>query len=368
MNPTHLVRNSSTIPTPALIFYEDAIVRNTLAVLAKTGDPGRLRPHVKTHKTKEICALQIALGVTKFKCATLVEARMAAEAGASEVMVAYPLVGPNIGLFLDLMERYPLTRFQAVFDNAVQVRTLAVGARTRNLEVETLIDIDAGMHRTGVLPEEADDLYALTTQTPGLVPGGIHGYDGQNHQTALAERTTAADQCYRDILALRQRLEARGLSVPRVVLGGTPPYTLYAARDDVEVSPGTCFLHDWGYTTKFPDQSFEAAALVLTRVVSVHPAQGTFTLDLGHKAVAADPPGARGRLFGRPEDFARPLFQSEEHWVWQLGSGVLPSVGDEFYVQPTHICPTVNLHPRAHVVDASGHWTKDWAIVGRDRA
>ena len=367
MKSKHWVHNSASLPSPALIFYEDAIVANTLAVIAKTGHPGRLRPHVKTHKTVEICSLQIALGVTKFKCATLAEAQMTAQAGAAEVLVAYPLVGPNIELFLGLIERFPQTKFQAVFDDATMLQALAAGARRRNLAVEVLIDIDAGMHRTGVLPEDADALYALAAHTPGVVPGGLHGYDGQNHQSDLAERTAAADKCYRDIQALRTRLGYQGLSVPRVVLGGTPPYAFYAGKDDVEVSPGTCFLHDWGYASKFPDLRFEAAALVLTRVISVNPGQNTFTLDLGHKAIAADPPGARGRLYGLPEDFAQPLFQSEEHWVWQWGVGHLPSIGEEFYVQPTHICPTVNLHARAHVVDATGTWVKDWDVVGRNR-
>ena len=54
-------------------------------------------------------------------------------------------------------------------------------------------------------------------------------------------------------------------------------------------------LHDHGYASKYPDLRFTAAAVLLTRVVS-HPAPGRLCLDLGHKAVAADPAGPRVAL------------------------------------------------------------------------
>jgi D-serine deaminase-like pyridoxal phosphate-dependent protein len=112
--------------------------------------------------------------------------------------------------------------------------------------------------------------------------------------------------------------------------------------------------------------AIEPGALLLSRVVSVHPDQGTFTLDAGHKAVAADPAGVRGILFDRP-GYAEPVFQNEEHWVWKVSNGQLPNVGDEFRIQPTHICPTVALHHSAHVLDANGRWKGDWVITGRNR-
>ena len=47
------------------------------------GDGSRLRPHAKTHKTREMVQLERDAGIIKHKCATLAEAEMLASAGAT---------------------------------------------------------------------------------------------------------------------------------------------------------------------------------------------------------------------------------------------------------------------------------------------
>jgi len=48
-----------------------------------------LRTHVKTHKLSEVTRLQLDLGITRFKCATIPEAEMAANSGAPDVRCGY---------------------------------------------------------------------------------------------------------------------------------------------------------------------------------------------------------------------------------------------------------------------------------------
>ncbi len=86
----------------------------------------------------------------------------------------------------------------------------------------------------------------------------------------------------------------RGLSVPSIVAGGTPTFSVFANLDipGLECSPGTCVLHDHGYGSRFADLApFVPAALLLSRVIS-RPTPTRITLDLGYKAVASDPPPA----------------------------------------------------------------------------
>ena len=59
------------------------------------GGPERLRPHVKTHKMAEIAQLQVAAGIDKFKCSTLAEAEMLARLVVTDILLAFPQVGPN---------------------------------------------------------------------------------------------------------------------------------------------------------------------------------------------------------------------------------------------------------------------------------
>jgi D-serine deaminase-like pyridoxal phosphate-dependent protein len=156
-----------------------------------------------------------------------------------------------------------------------------------------------------------------------------------------------------------------GLPVPRLVMGGTPTFPVHAALDEpgVECSPGTCTLHDIGYATRYPDLPFIPAAVLLGRVIS-QPRQGRICLDLGHKAVAADPPGNRLTLLDVPE--ATLGIHSEEHLVVETPDAARFVPGTPVLALPTHICPTCALHRRAYVIE-DGDLVDEWEIAARDR-
>ena len=105
---------SKDVITPALVYYLDIIKENIKKAVDLAGGPGYLWPHVKTHKMAQMVRLQMEAGITRFKCATIAEAEMAASCGAAHVLVAYPLVGPNISRFIQLMQTYPQVCFWAV--------------------------------------------------------------------------------------------------------------------------------------------------------------------------------------------------------------------------------------------------------------
>src|SRR4029077_581550 len=153
----------------------------------------------------------------------------------------------------------------------------------------------------------------------------------------------------------------------RLVLGGTPTFPVYARMDipGMELAPGTCFLHDHGYGSRFPDlDGFVPAALLLTRVIS-RPTPSRITLDLGYKAVASDPPaGKRCTLLDVPE--YEPVLQNEEHFVIETPHAERFQPGDEVMAIPTHICPTCAMHRQATVVER-GRVIGSWDIVARDR-
>ena len=150
------------------------------------------------------------------------------------------------------------------------------------------------MGRTGVNPEAAPTIYEKVAASPSLTPDGLHAYDGDIHESDVQARTHAAQRVEEAVLALRDCLLAKGLPVPRIVLGGTPTFPIHAKLDapGVECSPGTVVFHDSNYQNRYPDLPFTPAALLLTRVVS-RPRVDRLCLDLGYKAVAADPAGPR---------------------------------------------------------------------------
>jgi D-serine deaminase-like pyridoxal phosphate-dependent protein len=368
MNPLYKIQDTSSIYSPALIFFKDLIRRNLALALEMAGSPTRLRPHVKTHKTREIVQLELDAGVTKHKCATLAEAEMLAGCGVTDVFLSYNLVGPNCVRMARLAQSFPKTRFLVQADHPDAVRPLSEAMQKAGQEVDVLLDLDVGQHRTGIAPGEgAVALYELIDRLPGLRPGGLHVYDGHNHQQSLEERTAAVNRQMGPVLELRQTLEKKGLPVPRLVAGGTPTFPIYARMDlpGLECAPGTCFLHDTGYGSKFPDMSgFIPAALILTRVVS-RPTADRVTFDLGYKAVASDPPaGKRCTLLDIPNCEA--VLQNEEHLVIESPAADQFHPGDEALAIPTHICPTCAMHRAAYVVEG-GRVIGQWEIVARDR-
>src|SRR5437588_8784860 len=107
MNPSHVLKDEASVFSPALLFYKDLIHRNLIRAVEVAGKPERLRPHVKTHKTREIVRMELDSGVTKHKCATLAEAEMLASCGIKDILLAYPLVGPNCARMARLARAYP---------------------------------------------------------------------------------------------------------------------------------------------------------------------------------------------------------------------------------------------------------------------
>jgi D-serine deaminase-like pyridoxal phosphate-dependent protein len=366
MDPQYTIDDPSALLSPSLIIYRELVRRNLEQMVAMARGADRVRPHAKTHKMAAIIRMECELGIRKHKVATIAEAEMAATAGAPDVLLAYPLVGPNVGRFVQLARHYPDTTFRAVVDNPDAARALSLAASRLERPIPVLVDLEVGMGRTGIDPgDPAARLYESLDHLPGLTPDGLHAYDGHVHDTDLELRRKTVRQDQELTLSLRDRLLRQGLPVPRVVMGGTPSFPIHAALDvpGLECSPGTIVLHDHGYAVSYPDLPFTPAALLLTRVVS-HPRPGRLCLDLGHKAVAADPTGPRVRLLDVPE----PNFvgHNEEHLTVETPAADRYPIGTVLLAIPTHVCPTSALHRRAYVI-VEGQQVDEWEVTARDR-
>ena len=358
------ITNATDVPSPALLIYPDRIQENVRRMIAIAGGADRLRPHIKTHKMPEIMRIQLELGVTKFKAATIAEAEMAGDTGAPDVVLAYQPVGPNIGRFIELIRRFPKVHFSALADDAEAITALNAAAEQAGMKLELLLDLDIGQRRSGIQPgPRAAELYKQIAQSSALIAGGLHAYDGHICETDFASRTAMCDAAFDPVEALRASLLERGLPVPQVIAGGTPTFPIHAKRANVECSPGTCVLWDHSYGSTLPDLDFLHAAIMLTRVVS-KPAGNRLCLDLGHKSIASENPHPRVRVLGLEN--ATFVGHSEEHLVLETPRADQFHVGDVLYGIPWHVCPTVALHSEAVVV-RNGRAGERWKVTARDR-
>ena len=372
----YLVLNTDQLLTPCLLVYPDIIQSNIQAMIRMAGSVDNLRPHVKTHKTAEIVRMELAAGITKHKCATHYEAQMLAECGVPDVLIAYPQIGPSIRKLAELVANYPSTQFSTVVEDAGSAEQLDVYFTEQGLTLDVLVDIDNGMHRTGIpAGEGAIALYRQLVLSRSLRAAGLHIYDGQNHTPARSERDQAVATLMQPITHMLTVLGEMGLKVPKLVCGGTPTFPVFAdlvkgasatvLEAPIECSPGTCVLSDYNYGKNYPDLTgIQHAAVLLTRVISKqHP--GFVTVDLGNKAVAADPPaGSRCHFLGLDDVHERK--HNEEHLIIETAHAAHMHIGDVLYVLPAHICPTVSLHSHGQVV--RGNQVVDaWKVTARDR-
>ncbi len=355
------------LETPAMVVFEDLVDQNLAALCDQVGGGANLMMHVKTHKSEAIVRKQLAAGVAGFKCATLKELEMALDASAPEAILSYPLVQSiKAERFAGITADHPRQRAYATVSAPLHVRRLAEAGEAREQKLRVMVDIDAGMRRTGVALKEVEALYADIHGEPWLEAVGLHVYDGHEHFHDPSGREAAAMAHVRELQALKEKLESAGLPVERVVGGGSYSYAYYARTEGFHGSPGTVIYWDINGALGMPDQPFRWAALVLCQVVDRYPDQLTITTDLGNKAVAADPAlERRAWLLGHKN--ARLILQNEEHAVFQWPEGTLPEIGDYLLAVPGHVCPTAIRFPGCYVIDGEGAVVDYYPHTARDR-
>ena len=233
----------------------------------------------------------------------------------------------------------------------------------KKLSLTVFIDLNTGMNRTGIHPAHATQLFEAVELLPSIKVIGLHAYDGHIRDTDVDQRKHNVDSAFSKVAILAATIEAVAKKPLIIVAGGSPTFPVYAEQKNVECSPGTFVFWDWGYKHTMPDEPFEYAALVITRVISIVD-EHTITTDLGHKSVAAENPFPRVHFLNAPE--ATPVSQSEEHLVAKVPDARLFKIGDVLYGVPVHICPTVALYEKAIVIE-NNKAVDEWKVIARDR-
>ncbi len=350
------------IDSPSLILSLERLEKNIAEMIRMVGgDTTRLMPHVKTNKCRQVIAKMVEQGITRFKSSTLTEAEIAAEAGASSVLIAHQLVGPKIQRFFDLATGFPNTSFSTIIDNRTSLSALAEAAARNQCRASIYIDINNGMERSGIKPgQKLADLIEQCKTTENIQLKGLHIYDGHHREEELMERKRQVNFDFEKVHPYYEILP-EGFEL---ISGGTPTFSVHKERLNRICSPGTCVFSDWGYGERFKDQHFEPAVLLVTRVIS-KPAQGIVTVDMGHKSVASENPVDKRISFLNLKEYEL-LSQSEEHGVLKVDNWEEIKIGDVFFGVPYHICPTVNLHDGFTVIK-DGMIEDFWEITARKR-
>ena len=333
--------------SPALVVFLDHVRANVQQMLEYLGgEPTRWRPHVKTTKTPVIWRELVNAGVRHFKCATPREAEwlvkllleMAVE--GADVLVAYPLLSPNIDKIERLAKAHPGVRLSVLSEAPAHAASVPA-------DLGVFIDINPHMNRTGIPMADRAGIEAVA-RAAGSRFRGLHFYDGHVRDDEAAVRQEPCWELYRELLSIEASLRKAGIGGGELITSGTPafPYALsfdgFKELDNAvhRISPGTVVFHDMFTDDLMEDVELRRAALLFTRVIS-HPTADVATCDAGSKSLAAEAGDAAAYVLGHPGLVAQS--PSEERLPLRVVDGDLPPRGTELLLVPRHVCPTVNL-------------------------
>ena len=354
--------------TPALVVDIEALERNIAAMAAFAAAAGlKLRPHAKTHKSVEIAARQVAAGAVGVCCAKLGEAEALAAGGVENILITSPVVGAaGVERLAALASRSP--GLMAAVDHPDAVDALAACGAALTL----LVDIDPGIHRTGVADADAAvSLARKIADAPNLIFGGVQFYCGsQQHIEAFADRREAIAERTAYLTTIIDRLKAEGLAPAIISGGGTGSHAIdLALRVFTELQVGSYVFMDrqYGDCDLSGDGAarFETALMVDARVISAnHPFM--VTVDAGFKAFATEA-GSPPILAGAPAGSTYHFMGDEHGCVIPPRGEAPPKLGDVVTFAAPHCDPTVNLYEAYHLVRGDT-LVAIWPIEARGRS
>jgi D-serine deaminase-like pyridoxal phosphate-dependent protein len=361
-----------SLNTPALVLDLELLDRNIaeMARFAKEHNV-KLRPHSKTHKSADIARRQIQAGALGVCCAKLGEAEALAEGGIQQLHITSPVVTPQaIARLIELNGK--VSNLMVVVDHPANAEVLAAAAGKSGRSLAVIVDIDPGIHRTGVAtPDGVVGLVKNVTGLKSLTYAGVQFYCGSHqHIIDFKERRAKIEERTEYLKGILAKLEAAGLK-PGIVTGsGTGTHYIDAKLGVfTELQVGSYIFMDHDYNVcdlrGMDRPTFEQALQIDARVVSAN-TPGMATVDAGLKAMATEkgPP----MILKGAVDGSTTRFMGDEHLAVIAPQGkTAPALGEQVVLTPPHCDPTVNLYEAYHVVKGDT-LVEIWPVTARGRS
>ena len=362
----------SDLDTPALIVDIDKLKYNIQDMADFAAANGiQLRPHAKTHKTPEIGKLQLAAGAVGLTVAKLSEAEVFVDAGCSEILVAYPLVGA--AKHRRLVELCRRARITTVVDHADIAEALSRTMSANRLELPVMVEVDTGLGRCGVPPgEPARGLAQYIARSPGLSFAGLLTHEGHAQLAGAPDQVRSTGLSAGQMMAeTAELLRKSGLEVPIISVGLTATAKITATVEGVtETRPGIYVFYDRSevlHQVVTPDR---CAARVLA-TVATRPVPDRIILDSGTKALASDRAGVAPAVEGHGYVIDHPDWEikslSEEHGATTITPDDPVRIGDRVQIIPNHICPVINLFDSMTVTQGESV-LDEWVVAARGKS
>lgn len=341
------------LDTPALTINLDILEKNIRETQEDCNKHNiHLRVHTKTHKIPEIAKMQLEAGAIGIVCQKVGEAEVMVEAGISDILIPYNIVGPlKVKRLTELCKRATMT---VAVDSEITARGLSDGATQNNVTIHILIECDTGGGRCGVQsPEAALALAKIINELPGLNLQGIMTFPSNEKAKHFLDQT-------------RTLFANANLPLHIISGGGTGTAQVSKAIGCTETRSGS---HAFEGLTRIshqnnPPNPITCAERMIVTVVST-PTPDRIIIDGGQKTFASHPPTPYGYVVEHPK--AKIYAMSVEHGhvdVSQCNHKF--TVGDRLSIIPLHQGMTTNLHDEVYAV-RNGNVEHLWKVAGRGK-
>ncbi|CAG9980567.1 unnamed protein product [Clonostachys byssicola] len=356
-----------SLDTPSMIVDLDLMEENIKKLMDKLLPTGRnIRPHLKTTKSAVLARKLNAAGAKGGCVAKLSEAEAITAAGFEDLLITCEIIGaPKVKRLVQLYRKHRNIRIvidshegaTAIHEALSQEPDLA------NDPIDVLVDLDVGLHRTGVAPgEPALALARHIGSLKSLRLIGVQGYEG--HLQHLHDREDRKKQCLESMKTLTETADAfrqAGFDIQVVTTGGTGTAEFCATVPGVtELQPGSFIFMDTDYRNAVG--TFYSNALTILSTVVSKQGDRQITIDSGFKSLTTD----SGLSECKDPRYTYDVLGDEHGSLnWEEGTPSL-KVGDRVEMIPSHIDPTINLHD-VYYAHRKGVIEEIWKVDSRGK-
>lgn len=329
-----------TFETPHMVIDLDQVKRNIGKIQTVATKSGKdLRPHSKTHKIPFLSRLQIEAGSNGVCVQKVAEAEVMFNGGVKDIFLSNEILGTKFDRVASLIQKG--CNIAVAVDNLQSVEEFSRSCAYFSVEGHVMIDVNVGMNRCGIDPSEFESLLSSVMNARHIVMDGIMAYDGQiNYPDPLKRRSEVMNEAQM-IKPLIKAMKSRGLSDPRVSVGGTPTWDIWSDVDIAsELQPGTYIYYDT-HCMSMGLCSMDEIAIGVVATVTSEKSGERFVLDAGYKSVSLDQ-GVYPTVLDSDGNRYEVIGMSEEHTVMRSGDHST-RLGKKFIMLPYHSCTTTDL-------------------------
>lgn len=316
----------------------------------------RLRPHFKTHQSRQIAEWFREAGTECITVSSLKMAEYFAADGWDDITVAFPVNTLEHELINRLAERISLNLLVAGSEGA------ALLSQVLQFPVGVWIKIDAGTRRTGLLPDDRDTINAILDSVKASENMSFRGFLTHAGHSYRCRSRDEILRVHRESVALLAGLAADYRSaypLLEVSTGDTPTCSVADEFSNVdEIRPGNYVFNDLMQAAITSCSKQDIAVAVACPVVAKHNDRNEIILYGGAIHFARDSIVTDGGItiygelvqvsddgWGEPLEGCYLSKLSQEHGTLKVTDEVFGqiNVGDMLAILPVHSCMTANL-------------------------